>query len=465
MIDFFVRNAVGASIGSFFVVAAFDTAQNFATSVAPELGSISLAVVYGTWVVSTILVASPLTHRFGIKNSMILASVLFTLYIASSIKLNKYVYIVSSVFVGFGAAIFFVSQNLFTHANANLYEEKHKLNKNGKLGMFNAIFNIGLSQSKFIGNLIGLLVFQFQGSSSMFYICMTIMAIIGIAVILMLVTDIEKNCTNKIENRNGLDAQIQTHLEMHKQTHQTNIIDSVSTNTDKLDTSSSLQETCETSETKPVQSNECSQKSISKQWSCELINMKKIIQDPNFKYVCLIAIQWGITVAWIAGDFASFMKSNTFKFSILSIAGFSGMIFSAIAGHLSDKIGSLTVFIGCTMLFLTVAGCLVAWPYASIHQNYDSQYWFIWIFFGIAIGMGDAGYNTIVPQIFPIVLGSKHEVFAIMRAIQGLAISVGFAYFTIVGFAGRIVILAIVSIVGVTAVLVPNRVRKQLLHV
>ena len=61
MFDKHIINAYIVSIGFLLVFSAFNTAENFATSVSAQLGSISFAIVYFTWVISLLTISSYIT--------------------------------------------------------------------------------------------------------------------------------------------------------------------------------------------------------------------------------------------------------------------------------------------------------------------------------------------------------------------------------------------------------------------
>ena len=62
-----IMNAYIVSVGFLFVFSAFNTAENFATSVSATLGSISFAITYFTWVISMLTISSYITKLSLVK--------------------------------------------------------------------------------------------------------------------------------------------------------------------------------------------------------------------------------------------------------------------------------------------------------------------------------------------------------------------------------------------------------------
>lgn len=94
--------------------------------------------------------------------------------------------------------------------------------------------------------------------------------------------------------------------------------------------------------------------------------------------------------------------------------------------------------------------------------EYNNYFHWIWILFAIIIGIGDTGYNTLIPQIFPIIIGQYPQVFAVMRLIQAVAISCGFATFTLIHRHVRYGIVLAITIIGIAGLMVPHHIRNKL---
>lgn len=199
-----IVNTFVISIAFFFIFTAFNTGQNFATTVDPKLGSISLGILYACWIISLFFLSPWAISRCGLKFSLFISSFAFGLYFLASIEIITAIYIIASMLLGIAAGPLWAAQGAFVQISCNMYEMEKNIEIDSKIGYFNAIFFFFLQQSKFIGNLLAALIFQFGGNIVIFYTCLTILCFIGsfIFIFLKLSKNDEIKATKKLSQIN-----------------------------------------------------------------------------------------------------------------------------------------------------------------------------------------------------------------------------------------------------------------------
>ena len=199
-----VLNAWWVSIGFFLVNVSFNTAQSFATSVDPLLGSISLSLLYFGWIVSLLSVATKITMKIGCKYAMFVCGIIYSGYIFASIKVIDWLYLLSAGILGIAGGPFWVSEGISVQLSCNAYEIENNLGINSKLGYFNGIFTFGFIMSKFGGALAAGIIFQFKGDNSLLYTILGTVNVIGAFSFLFIKGNLSENVIKTINAKSEL---------------------------------------------------------------------------------------------------------------------------------------------------------------------------------------------------------------------------------------------------------------------
>eukprot|EP01084_Bolivina_argentea_P251738 422343_1 len=412
------------------------TAQNFATSSDPLLGPISLGILYFFWIISLSTISTSVVNSLTPKYAMFIGSLTYPMYVASGIKLSSTLfasfYMMVSVLIGIGAGFLWVGQSILIVQCANVYERSSGLSINSRLGTFNGSFNLGMNMSRFVGSLIAAVIFQFNGSVQTMFIVMIVIGVAGSMTFLFirkmdLVSQPPTNTTElqstKINSRNLAEA-IECNTVTDKETKDASVYSNTS----------------------------------------QCAALKDEINDiallwKNSTFLCLIPItlSFGLFQTFIAGDIAVAIKDNALKFYVLTIVGFMSGLSSLIIGKCADRYSPLIfIFITCTVFTLVY----IFFYFWHIEQE---ALW-IWITVAVLLGFGDGALLTLVPQIYPILLGNANAVFANMRILQSIALLVGFAYYPITSFVFRISFNLVIMVLGAVCVLKPLKIRNALFH-
>ncbi|KAM0953295.1 putative Ion channel regulatory protein, UNC-93 [Dioscorea sansibarensis] len=145
------------SVAFLFIFSAYHAAQNLESTVNTEggLGSTSMGILYVSFTLFS-LVASPLVRRLGLKNSLLLGSTGYFLFIASNLIPSWYTMVPASVYFGFSASILWVGQGTYLTSTAQSHAQDHHLNEGTIIGNFNGEFWSFFASTQVIGNLLTL---------------------------------------------------------------------------------------------------------------------------------------------------------------------------------------------------------------------------------------------------------------------------------------------------------------------
>eukprot|EP00054_Salpingoeca_dolichothecata_P025026 m.172676 g.172676 ORF g.172676 m.172676 type:complete len:302 (-) comp25221_c0_seq6:687-1592(-) len=157
-------NVVLVSIGFLVLFTAYNSLQNYVTSLLPgHLGNISLGVLYAS-VCFFVFLAPSIVNQLGEKKTMILGAVCYVIYMASLIKIYRPVVIAASVVIGFGAAILWVAVGVFlTRCSPDGLRGRNS-------GIFWGIFQL----SNVLGNLGAFFFFKHVGGGAPLFTGFTI---------------------------------------------------------------------------------------------------------------------------------------------------------------------------------------------------------------------------------------------------------------------------------------------------
>jgi Na+/melibiose symporter-like transporter len=115
---------------------AFNSLQNYATSLLPgDLGKQSLTVLYVS-VAVTVFSAPAMVHKLGTRTTLIIGAWLYVAYMASLIHIVPEVVLAMSVVIGFGAAILWVALGV------HITEQSQPNTYGRNTGIFWAIFQV-----------------------------------------------------------------------------------------------------------------------------------------------------------------------------------------------------------------------------------------------------------------------------------------------------------------------------------
>lgn len=157
--------------------AAYNTLQNYATSLFPgNLGQVSLGVLYGVAGI-TVFTGPALTHVFGTKYVMFGGALCYVVYLVSLIWLSVPLVLTTSVIIGWGAAVLWIALGVF------LTENSTKATYATNTGLFWSIFQF----NNIVGNLTTYFVISnVTNSTAVLYLGFAVVAGVGTLGLLLL---------------------------------------------------------------------------------------------------------------------------------------------------------------------------------------------------------------------------------------------------------------------------------------
>ncbi|KAK6183949.1 hypothetical protein SNE40_006511 [Patella caerulea] len=161
-----LRDTLVISFSFVAIFTSYMTIQSLQSSLNQEagLGIISLACVYGAFVVSGISAASYI-KILGAKRSLVIGWVVHTLYVASNFYPTWGTLIPSSMLLGGVTGPIWTSQGLYLAANSDAYSRLKNEGMHSALSKLNGIFFMCFESTHVTGNLISSLVLH-QGSNA-----------------------------------------------------------------------------------------------------------------------------------------------------------------------------------------------------------------------------------------------------------------------------------------------------------
>ncbi|XP_042511873.1 UNC93-like protein 3 [Macadamia integrifolia] len=136
---------------------AYGAAQNLESTLNSDedLGTYSLGILYLSFTFFSV-VASPVVQFLGSKNSLVLGTTGYWLFIAANLKPSWYTMVPASLYLGFAASIIWVGQGTYLTSTARCHAEDNYLHEGTVIGNFNGEFWGIFASYQFIGNLISL---------------------------------------------------------------------------------------------------------------------------------------------------------------------------------------------------------------------------------------------------------------------------------------------------------------------
>jgi len=385
-----------------------DSAKSEKGSTFKGNGYISLAVIYAVFALSN-WTAPSIVAGVGPKITMIIGGALYCLFIASFLKPMTWLFYLSSVLVGFGAAIIWTGQGTCFTMNSD----------SSTLGRNSGIFWALLQCSLLWGNLFT--YFQFQGeetisshSRTILFLVLSCVCVAGVLVLLLL-----RKPTMDADNTRSLNVSMS----------QTQGLDDGAMAAFKA--------------------------------SLRLFRTKEIM------YLAFPFAYTGLELTFFSGVYGTCV-GHTQKFGdqAKSIQGLTGVFIGlgeitggALFGLLGKKTTrygrSLIVLLGFFVHMLAFFLIFLYFPFLSPIGETDGQSFispnkYIVMVCAFFLGFADSCYNT---QIFSI-LGSMYAqasapAFAIFKFIQSVAAAVGFFYSVYLLLQWQLLILTISNILGV----------------
>ncbi|XP_021887715.1 UNC93-like protein 3 isoform X1 [Carica papaya] len=141
------------------VFLAYGAAQNLETTVYKDLGTISLGILYVSFMFCS-MVASPVVRFLGSKNALILGTTGYWLFIAANLVPSWYTMVPASLYLGFAASIIWVGQGTYLTSIARDHAKDYNLHEGSVIGNFNGVFWGMFACHQLAGNLVSLAVLR-----------------------------------------------------------------------------------------------------------------------------------------------------------------------------------------------------------------------------------------------------------------------------------------------------------------
>eukprot|EP01083_Nonionella_stella_P149459 474813_1 len=389
------HNALLCGVCMFLLFAAFNTAQNIATSLSSLVGSTSLGILYGVNCIACLVLPS-IMNRMSCKTSMFIGAISFSFFVASYIHPNVYVQYITSALLGIGSAFFWIGEGEFVALCSNQFEYHYALPFNSKLGYFNGIFQLSFQLSQFIGNLLAALLKQHGISNQHVFTIFTIICGLGTVLFLFLKPfpvypyDVQKRLINE---RQVLQPTVDPMLTI-------------------------------------------------KMWFTR-----------SFLIILPMSIYSGVAQEFQFGEFPALIDGDSHTFYVLAAFGLSDAIFATIFGQISDLVGRLPIIIIATCAYGSVFAVLY------LHDSTQRDLWILFVL-GIVLGIGDAGYNTQILSLYPILLGRKPETYANFNFWQSSISSVCFFWHHHLAFDVKIIVYCTILTLSVLPLLLTKKGRQ-----
>eukprot|EP01083_Nonionella_stella_P067236 177674_1 len=324
------RNCIVVSIAFLLVFSGFNGAQRFATSADEdaEERSISLAIIYTVFTVSTLLVG-PIVRRISTHKVFVAATSCYALYIVANIEVIPSVLYISSVLVGIAAPCLWVARGVYITECANQNEIFHHETLNSKLGFFNGIFWCAYQFSACLGSVMGGLLFQVGGTIVYLYVLFGVICIVGV-------------CTFCCIKPMTLDP---------GQNIQSQAIDIA--NTEKLISAPSTSDIESTGDhsVDGSESVEATNASITSELIASGYTIAHWFKQFNLWCSLPLFMYYGLQQSFDYAEFPLLILDNSLKFYILGYYGLISMVASYFIGRLSDHVYYLS---GCMDIIVFV---------------------------------------------------------------------------------------------------------------
>jgi MFS family permease len=168
-----MRNVLLITCAFFFNFAGFSTAQQYLTVTYGEqsrghLALVSLFLLYGAFLVTSVFVAKLVQLLGGLKRSLLIGALTYSVFVASIALGNVLLLLVASIIVGIGAGLFWVSSGQIIADNSN----EHTAGRNFSLQI------VGQTSGSIAGIYLGGFLIQ-AVSMQLMYVVLTLVTLAG----------------------------------------------------------------------------------------------------------------------------------------------------------------------------------------------------------------------------------------------------------------------------------------------
>ncbi|XP_010543326.1 PREDICTED: UNC93-like protein 3 [Tarenaya hassleriana] len=163
----YTRDVHILSVSFLLIFLAYGASQNLQSTLNKELGTISLGILYLSFTFFS-MVASFVVRLIGSKNSLVLGTTGYWLFVAANLKPSWLTMVPASLYLGFSASIIWVGQGTYLTSIARSHAKDHGLLEGPVLGIFMGEFWAMFACHQLFGNLVTLALLRDgkEGSTS-----------------------------------------------------------------------------------------------------------------------------------------------------------------------------------------------------------------------------------------------------------------------------------------------------------
>ncbi|KAL0900540.1 hypothetical protein Bca101_084501 [Brassica carinata] len=172
------------SLSFLLIFLAFGAAQNLETTINKDLGTISLGILYVSFMFCS-MVASLVVRLMGSKNALILGTSGYWLFVAANLKPSWITMVPASLYLGFAASIIWVGQGTYLTSIARSHAKDHDVHEGSVIGVFNGEFWAIFACHQLFGNLITLTLLKDGKEGSTTLLLLVFLLIMTFGTILM----------------------------------------------------------------------------------------------------------------------------------------------------------------------------------------------------------------------------------------------------------------------------------------
>lgn len=180
----YTRDVHMLSISFLLIFLAFGAAQNLETTINKDLGTISLGILYVSFMFCS-MVASLVVRLMGSKNALILGTSGYWLFVAANLKPSWITMVPASLYLGFAASIIWVGQGTYLTSIARSHAKDHGVHEGSIIGVFNGEFWAVFACHQLFGNLITLTLLKDGKEGSTTLLLLVFLLIMTFGTILM----------------------------------------------------------------------------------------------------------------------------------------------------------------------------------------------------------------------------------------------------------------------------------------
>ncbi|KAJ4893217.1 UNC93-like protein 3 [Raphanus sativus] len=180
----YTRDVHMLSISFLLIFLAFGAAQNLETTINKDLGTISLGILYVSFMFCS-MVASLVVRLMGSKNALILGTSGYWLFVAANLKPSWITMVPASLYLGFAASIIWVGQGTYLTSIARSHAKDHNVHEGSIIGVFNGEFWAVFACHQLFGNLITLTLLKDGKEGSTTLLLLVFLLIMTFGTILM----------------------------------------------------------------------------------------------------------------------------------------------------------------------------------------------------------------------------------------------------------------------------------------